>query len=251
MTIHLYGFLLGLAIVSVISCAEWVLKRAGKTLALRILWPVVIWMTMFGVVGARAYHVATDLSVYEAQSFTEIFKIWNGGLGIFGAVFGAMIGLLFALWRARELSGKNILIFIDAIGFGWPLGQAIGRWGNFFNHELYGKPVDEHFLLGLHVPFQFRLPGYEQFSRFHPLFLYESMTMFIVWLALYIWLKKTRVRAVGTGKIFGLVCVAYALVRFVLEPLRIAPNIGQEVSLLMLGIGTVMIYKRSNEKTSS
>ena len=136
------------------------------------------------------------------------------GLGIFGAVIGGAIGLLiYTKWKKL-----STLRWLDIVAPGLILAQAIGRWGNFFNQELYGYPTDLPW--GIYIDPANRLPGYETFSHFHPLFAYESLWNFLGFALLMVLGRKLRHRLLE-GDIFFLYVIYYGVGRFLLEGLKI------------------------------
>ena len=130
---------------------------------------------ILGVVGARLYHVLTpspSTGITPAWYFAhplEILAIWNGGLGIYGALVGGALGL----WLYTRRHRLDFWAWLDIAAPAIPLGQAIGRWGNFVNQELYGAPTTLPW--AIYIPPEKRLPGYAAFAYYHPTFLYESL----------------------------------------------------------------------------
>ena len=225
--IHLYGLMIGLGMLA----GGWVAARVAKLEGLDpdVVWDGLLWAGVLGIVGARLYHVA-DLWSYYSTHVVEIVMVWNGGLGIFGGLLGGIVGI--SVWiYAKVFLGKKgnyklqitnykkeLMRLLDLGALGIPAGQAIGRWGNFFNQELYGRPTSLPW--GMFINPENRLPGLEQFSRFQPLFLYESLLNLILFglIALAYWKKSWKI---GSGKYLGIYLIGYGAVRFVLEPLRV------------------------------
>jgi prolipoprotein diacylglyceryl transferase len=170
-----------------------------------------------GVIGGRIYHVITSPSAYFGSNGhpLDAFKIWQGGLGIWGAI---SLGLLAASLRYQSLRKKTDLppfaVFADALAPGIVIAQAIGRFGNWFNGELFGRPLDTWWALD--VPLKYRPTGYSQFQSFHPTFLYESVWCLAVATFLIIAGKNWR-----PGKVFSAYVMAYCLGRFFIELIRI------------------------------
>ena len=216
--IHLYGLMVGFGLLAGGWVAAKIAKREG--LDPDVVWDGLLWAMMAGIVGARLYHVA-DLWSYYSRHLAEIVMVWNGGLGIFGGVIGGIVGLILYV-KLNQKSNikyqKSLLKLFDLGALGIPLSQAIGRWGNFFNQELYGRPTSLPW--GMFINPENRLPGFEQFSRFQPLFLYESLLNLILFglIALAYWKKSWKI---GSGKYLGIYLIGYGAVRFVLEPLRV------------------------------
>lgn len=210
MFFHVYGFLISLGILT----GLWVAERFKKELSFSLLDPL-FWVLIGGIIGARIYHLI-DYWPYYAQNLIEVFYLWQGGLGIFGGIIGG----IFSLWlfkKHKKLTKKEFLIMLDLGALGLPLGQAIGRWANYFNQELYGWPTNLPW--GIYIKPENRLPGFESFTRFHPLFLYESLACLIIFLLFYFLLTSGKQRKAGF--LFFLYLFLYSLTRFWLEFLRI------------------------------
>jgi prolipoprotein diacylglyceryl transferase len=176
---------------------------------------IAIWAVPFGIIGGRLYHVITDNQLYfgeNGKGLAAAFRIWDGGLGIWGAVaFGAL-----GAWIGARRAGVALPPVADAIAPGIALAQAIGRWGNYFNQELFGKPTTVPW--ALEIDPAHRPAGYEQFATFQPTFLYESLWLLGMVLVL-VWADK-RFR-MGHGRVFALYVLLYCVGRFWIEGLRI------------------------------
>jgi prolipoprotein diacylglyceryl transferase len=176
---------------------------------------IATWAVPFGLVGARLYHLITDPELYwgkNGQGTWAAFEIWHGGLGIWGGVAGGALGA----WIGARRHNVDFAALADAVAPGLVLAQAIGRWGNYFNQELFGRPTSLPW--GLQISPANRPPGYEQFPTFHPTFLYESLWDVTVALLL-IWAER-RWRLRG-GRVFALYVALYTFGRFWVESLRI------------------------------
>src|ERR671920_1965300 len=189
----------------------------------------------FGIIGGRLYHVLTTPQPYFGEGGDPIraLAIWEGGLGIWGAIalggVGAWIGC-----RRRRIP---LPAFADALAPGIVLAQAIGRLGNYFNQELFGKPTD--LAWALEIPDATRRPaGYEQFTTFHPTFLYELLWNLGV-LALLPWADR-RFR-MGHGRVFALYVAAYCCGRVWIEALRIDPVEADDIFGLRLNVWTSIV----------
>jgi prolipoprotein diacylglyceryl transferase len=167
-----------------------------------------------GIVGARLYHVITDYQLYfgPGRHPIDALKIWHGGLGIWGAVALAVVGA----WLVARRRGIRLLALLDAAAPGLLVAQAIGRLGNWFNQELFGRPTSLPW--GLEIAPQYRPAGYGQFATFHPTFLYELVWNLLAALVLVVLDRKFRL---GHGKVFALYIVLYTAGRFWIEALRI------------------------------
>ena len=201
---------LGIVVAVWLSERRWV-ARGGKAGEMQ---DVALWAVPFGIVGARLYHVATDHDLYfgDGRSAWNILYVWHGGLGIWGGIAGGAVG---AYLCARR-KGIRMLPLMDTIGPTLLVAQAIGRWGNWFNQELYGKPTDLPW--GLRIDEAHRVPGYEHYTTFHPTYLYECVWN-LAGFFLLLWLER-RVR-IGYGRMMALYVMIYTAGRFWIEQLRI------------------------------
>ena len=166
-----------------------------------------------GVVGARLYHVITDWRRFTDQPIKALY-IWQGGLGIWGAV---ALGAVGGLWVAHR-RGIPYGPLADACAPAIPLAQAIGRLGNWFNQELFGKPTTLPW--GLEIDAAHRPPGYTQFETFHPTFLYEALWCLILCVGLIAIGKRFGDR-LKAGSLFWMYVAGYTFVRFFIERIRI------------------------------
>ena len=221
-------------------------KRHGKDP--EMVWDMLPWLLIGGIIGARLWHVLTPSSSNAAMGLTtqyyfqhplEILKIWKGGLGIFGGIIGGAIALAIYC-RANK---QNFFEWTDIIAPGLLIAQAIGRWGNFVNQEVYGPPSDLPW--AIYIDPAHRLPGFETVERYHPLFLYESLLTLLGGLLLLYIARKYKDK-LFTGDLFLMYLVYYPLVRFGLEFIRLDPsavgtiNINQTV-MLIVGILALLI----------
>ncbi|MEY9489252.1 prolipoprotein diacylglyceryl transferase [Streptomyces calvus] len=172
---------------------------------------IAVWAVPFGLVGGRLYHVITDYQLYfsEGRDWVDAFKIWEGGLGIWGAIaFGAL-----GAWIGCRRRGVPMPAYADAVAPGIALAQAIGRWGNWFNQELYGRATDLPWAVEITSSSDGRVPG-----TYHPTFLYESL--WCVGVALLVIWADRRFR-LGHGRAFALYVAAYCVGRFWIEYMRV------------------------------
>ena len=211
-SIHLYGVMLLLAIAACVALTgyRWVRWGGDWDLVFR----VAVWGVAFGIVGARAYHDLTSWSEVKAiDAWWAPFAVWKGGLGVWG---GILFGVLAGAWIVRR-SGNSVRLFMDAVAPGLLLAQGIGRWGNWFNQELYGKPTDLPW--GLEIDPSHR-GSYIQYTTFHPTFLYEFIWD-VVGVAVLIYVgKRFRIKPPG---LFALYVAWYTFGRFFEELIRIDP----------------------------
>ncbi len=208
----------GLCIALGIAAGTWLtsreLARKGYDPALAL--DALFFVVPLGFIGARAYHVATDYDLYAGDPFPGVFAVWNGGLGIYGAVIGGFIGvLIFA--RVRGISP---LVFADAAAPGLILAQAIGRWGNYFNQELFGRPSNLPW--AIEIAPDNRPTAFADATAFHPTFLYESIWDVLVCLAL-LWVARRFADLLKDGDILLLYVSLYSVGRFFVEALRVDP----------------------------
>ena len=212
LNLRAYGVLIAIGALIAIEWAgrRWV-ARGGASGDIPA---VAIWAVPAGMVGARAYHVITDNQLYRGH-WIDALKIWDGGLGIWGGVLaGAAVGAW--VGARRGLSPARLL---DAAAPAIPLAQAIGRWGNYFNQELFGRPTTLPW--GLRIDVANRPAGYERFATFHPTFLYESLWDLAV-VAIVLWAER-RLR-LRPGRLFVVYVAAYTFGRFFTESMRIDPS---------------------------
>jgi prolipoprotein diacylglyceryl transferase len=205
-----------LIILGIVVAAWWgnrrYIARGGEP---SVVLDVAIWAVPFGIVGGRLYHVISDHQLYfgpDGAGLVAALRIWDGGLGIWGAVaLGALGG-----WIGARRAGVLLPPVGDAIAPGIAIAQAIGRWGNYFNQELFGSPTTVPW--ALEIDPAHRPAGYEQYATFHPTFLYESLWM--VGVALVVVWADRRFR-MGHGRAFALYVLLYCCGRLWVELLRI------------------------------
>lgn len=214
MTFHLYGLIIGLSISTAIYLIE--LKVKKYHLDFNQLWQMMGWVILGGVIGARSYHVITDWQLYLVQPL-NIFKIWQGGLGIVGAIFGGGLALACYFYLTKKDFAK-LLIWLDMMVFGLPFAQALGRWGNYVNQELFGLPTTLPW--GIFIRLENRPSVYRSFSKFHPLFFYESLLMSIFGLIIW-WLDQKKRITLGKGQLFLSYLNYYLVIRIFLDFFRI------------------------------
>jgi len=223
------------------------------------IWNGLILVVIFGLIGARLYHVISSPSGllrgfdYYLQHPVEIVMIWQGGLGIFGAVAGGVLAVfVYARWQKLDF-----LTWVDIAAPALSLGQAIGRWGNFFNQELYGYPTTVPW--GIPIDRAYRLPMFANLpdsTRFHPTFLYESIWNFLAFLTLMYVARRFQAR-LRNGDVFLLWCILYPMGRFLVEfqrpdawmlgPLAAA----QVVSLVAAVVALLILVYRHRARPSS
>jgi phosphatidylglycerol:prolipoprotein diacylglycerol transferase len=210
----------GLFIALGIAVATWLtgreLKRRGHdpTLALEAL----LFVVPAGVVGARIYYVAANLDTY-AEPFRAGLEIWIGGLGIYGAIAGGLVGLVIFAW----LRGVSALAFADAAAPGVVLGQAVGRWGDYFNQELFGEPSGLPW--AIRISPENRPPELADAQTFHPAFLYELLWDVLVCLLL-LWVAHRFAQRLRDGDVFLLYLILYSVgYILIVGTLRVDPTL--------------------------
>ncbi len=238
-TFHWYGLIIVTGIIAAAALVAWMAKR-DKDKDPDYVWDALMWIVILAVIFARLWHVLfPSISSVEAGRTAEwylthpfdlhdgMFIVWSGGLSIFGAVLGGALAVVIYARRHK----LDMLSWMDIAAVTVPLGQAIGRWGNFVNEELYGKPTD--------LPWGMRVDNppapYSVDTRFHPLFLYESLwNLATTGILLFIWLRyRDRLKK---GDFLLMYLMSYGTVRFFLEFLRIEVtmsggiNVSQAVS---------------------
>jgi prolipoprotein diacylglyceryl transferase len=227
-----YAFAIILGIVAAIWISErrWV-ERGGTRGEISDL---AVWAVPFGLVGGRLYHVATDPDRYFGAdgNLWEILYVWRGGLGVWGAIAMGALGVVIGC----RLKGIRVLPVLDTMAPGVLVAQALGRWGNWFNQELFGKPTDLPWALEIDV--EHRPTGYLDQATFHPTFLYESLWCllafgFVVW--------ADRRWRLGHGRVVALYVMAYTLGRGWIETLRIDTVQLDDVAGLRLNVWTSIV----------
>lgn len=221
LSLSLYGMMMGLALISAYIIALLIARRFDRVRGTHIedhidglFW----WIFVPALIGARVLFIAYHPD-YFASAPQEAFMIWHGGIVWHGALIGGIIG------SAACCAWKKISWFdmADILAPTLALGQAIGRWGNYFNQENYGLPTNVSW--GIPIDLVHRLQGYEQFQYFHPTFLYESLWDIALFGALlymlFRWVMQKRSAWYRSGMIFMLYLILYSAARFAIEFIRI------------------------------
>ncbi|MGC8902910.1 MAG: prolipoprotein diacylglyceryl transferase [Fervidobacterium sp.] len=208
------------------------------------------WGIIAGILGARIYYVVFNWNYYSKYP-SEIYKIWHGGLAIHGGIFGALL-MIFIYSKVKKYF--KFVHATDLFTSVLPLAQAIGRWGNFFNYEAYGRPTTLPW--GMFVPPERRMPGYDIERFFHPTFLYESLWDLAIFVFLYFFVEK---RKREYGETTALYMILYSVGRFWIESLRLDSlmtgqlRAAQIVSVILITIGATwyayLIGKRKSNET--
>lgn len=235
-SVQYYGIIIGLAAVA----GYWLAVKRQKLLNITSeqIDTIALILVVCGFVGARVYHVLSELPYYLEHPLLS-FAVWNGGLSIFGAALGGLLGL----YIYNRYISKTPLPFLELLDWltpGLVLGQIIGRFGNFMNYELYGNPTTLPWKM--FVPIQLRIPPFELNAFFHPLFLYEAAGSAII-LFLIVKLK------LKTGQLFLLWLFLYNVLRFFLEYLRVdsivygGVRLNAIVALFAAGVAVLVWYR--------
>ena len=214
-TIHYYA----LCILLGIFVAIWITKKRYQALGgdPNDVSDLAIYAIPSGIIGGRIYHVLTSPQKYfgEGGSPVAVLKIWEGGLGIWGAIaLGALVAFIYFQKKSVSLTFAK---FLDSVAPALLLAQAIGRFGNWFNGELFGRPTEV--LWALEIPPEKRPTGFENFMTFHPTFLYEAIWCSIV--AVFIMRSKFIRKISGTGAVFIFYAASYSFGRLFIEAIRI------------------------------
>jgi phosphatidylglycerol---prolipoprotein diacylglyceryl transferase len=246
--IRFYGLILMAGAVIAAFLAEREARRRGYSGEL--VWDGLVWVLIGGIIGARLWHVFTPTTTssittadYLANPLDIILKIRDGGLGIPGAVIGGVL-MLYIFTRRRKVSFAT---WADIAAPALALGQAIGRWGNYINQELYGPPTNVPW--GIFIERHKRLPGFEEYTHFHPLFFYESIWSFGN-MALLLWLGRKYPDRLKPGDLFLVYLIVYPIGRFLLEFIRIdtaqigALNTNQTFMLVIAILSAAALFWR-------
>ena len=210
-SIHAYGLMLLLAIAACVwlTGVRWTRRGGDWDLVFR----VAVWGVAAGIVGARLYHVITSWDEVPDE-WWGVFAVWKGGLGVWGGIgLGVLVGAIVV-----HRSGVSVTRFMDAVAPGLLLAQAIGRWGNWWNQELFGRPTDRPW--GLEIDPENRPAQYGDRETFHPTFLYESLWSLIGVGVLLLVDRRFRIRP---PSLFALYVAWYTAGRFFVEQLRVDP----------------------------
>jgi len=258
-SIHWYGLFISLSLILCFLIAQKLCKV--YKLSADKLYDLIFYLILFGIFGARVWHVLSEFNYYQ-QNPVDIFKIWQGGL----AIHGALIAGILVIYFFKKI---NRLLLLDIFAPLVALGLALGRWGNYFNQELYGRPTDLPW--GIPINLFNRLPDYQSFEFFQPIFLYESLWCLLLF-GLLIYFHNLRFRkspvqksivtllhcyiVKNYGAIFFIFLILYSLERFLIGFLRVDPQaswfalrLDQWVSLLLIIIPVVLfIFLRKKQK---
>lgn len=243
--IYNYGLTMAFACITGLSVACLLFRKFNPDKNCSELWDISAYVIVAGIIGARLYYCLLNPVYYSANPL-EILNFRQGGLSIHG---GLIAGILTLVLLSKK-KGLPILGVLDSFACGTALGQAIGRWGNFFNSEAYGYPTDLPWKL--FIPVSHRYPEFFNFQFYHPTFLYESVLDLIIFILLFFVMKKCANSRPGITLFVYL--ILYSLVRILVEYFRIdsaldfyGMPIAQIVSILLIIVGLsglIVLYKR-------
>lgn len=239
--VHYYGMIIMFGVLISILLATREAKRRGMDP--EFLWDSIVWVLIAGIVGARLWHIFTPSPSLVAQGITTEFylthpldalSIRRGGLGIPGAVIGGgLVFYLYCRWKGVSFSS-----WADVIAPAIPLGQAIGRWGNFINQELYGAPTDLPW--AIFISPENRLAQFAEYATYHPIFLYESLwNLGSVFLLL--WIARKWKDWLLPGDLFLIYLVSYPIIRILLDFLRLDASEVGGVNANQTFMGVVLV----------
>ena len=241
-----YSFFIFIAVIT----ASFIIIRESKNKNIDkdAIIDIIFYSLIFGIIGARIYYILFNLDFY-LKSPIEMLKIWNGGLAIHGGIIGALIFLLVYTKKKK----MNFLLLLDILVVGVIIAQSIGRWGNFFNGEAYGRIVSLSFLKGMHLP-KFIIDNMYINGKYRePTFLYESIFSLIGFIILIIVRKNKNIKV---GQLTGIYLIWYGLERLIIESFRsdslmLGPlKIAQIVSIIFCIVGIYLLFKniKNNNK---
>lgn len=238
--IYWYGIIMAAALLGGITISYQIAKSSYNQEAADTLIDFAPYMVFGAIIGARLYYVLSAWHFYSSHP-GEIFAIWHGGISIHGAIIGGAI----ASYIYLKINKMPFLKFADIVAYGLCIGQAIGRWGNYFNQEAFGLPTNlpwKIFIDPLHRP-----EGFSQWQYFHPAFLYESLWDILIFIILFFALRKIFKNY--NGVIFFGYLILYSVGRYFIESIRLDSilNIGnipiaQLASIVMFVFGLAGLF---------
>ncbi len=264
-SIYWYGIGYVVAMIVGFGLIIWLAKGVASRLRGKDRLDVGFWVVLGGLLGARLWYVITVTPLFYFTNPLEILAVWHGGMAIHGGIIGGAV----ALWwqtRARFFAWADL--FAPAIA----IGQGIGRWGNYFNQELYGWPTNSKW--GIPIDPANRVSGFEQFSYFQPVFLWESLLNIVLGIILIFCITRVhpppnlpllvkgeeRINfssllysrgRLGGGSVFALYLIGYGVIRFLISFLRIEPlpmfaglQVHQWTAVFMIIIGLLLFYNK-------
>jgi phosphatidylglycerol---prolipoprotein diacylglyceryl transferase len=238
--IYFYGILIMLGALA----ATWLAARRAKDYGQdpEFAWDLLPWALIGGIIGARVWHILTPPASMVEQGITtwyylthplEMLNLRAGGLGIPGGIIGGLL----AVWIYTRRKNSTLGVWADIVAPGLALAQAIGRWGNFFNQEVYGAPTNLPWAIFIEPSHRLH-PEFSDVAYYHPLFLYESLWN-LMNMGILIWVSRRFKGWLKTWDVFLLYAMIYAFGRFLLEFLRLdtspvaGVNINQTIMLVV------------------
>lgn len=257
LTLRFYGMIIMAGVIAATILSYYEAKR--RNLNTEVVLDSLTWVVLGGVIGARIWHILTPPASMVEQGITTMYylthplaaiAIWRGGLGIPGAVAGG--ALAFYLYARKR--GLNFGLWADIFAPGLALGQAIGRWGNFINQEVYGSPTNLPWAITIDP--QYRLPEFMEYATYHPLFLYESLFN-LANMGFLIWLSRKYEDWLKPGDVFLTYLVTYPIFRFFMEFLRLdnsfvgGINANQTLMIVIALMAGFLIFWRHRKQPGS
>lgn len=247
--INIYWYSVLIFIAIIIGYLLVMKEAPRRKLMVSSLPDLVVYLVLSAIIGARIYYVVFNFEIYK-NNLIDIFKIWEGGLAIYGAIIASII----VIYIYSKKKNQNFLDLLDIMAPALILGQAIGRWGNFFNQEAYGIATTYSHLKNLHIPEFIINNMYINGTYYTPTFLYESLLCLIGFIILMVLRKKHRTKP---GKQLATYLIYYGTIRFFIEGIRTDSlyigtfRISQIVSIVFIIIGLIInIYYLTKSKKS-
>lgn len=238
--VKMYGVMIFFAIISAVLVCNIIAKKYYKCVDTDVLYDLYPILIISGIICARAYYVVLNFDYYVLNP-SEILALWHGGISIHGAILGGFLSGVIYLGKKK----LSILNYADVISYGLVVGQAVGRWGNFFNSEAFGTPCNLPWKL--YIAPMYRPEQYYLYDYFHPTFLYESIWCAFVFLILFFLVR--RFQKSRSGLVFFSYLSLYSIGRFFIEGLRVDSvfNVGvvpiaQIVSIFVFLAGIIGIF---------
>lgn len=244
LAIHYYGIIIGISLILGIFVSKFIAKKYYPEINPETIIDIAPTVIICAIIGARLYYCLLAHNYYFEYPL-EILQIWQGGMSIHGGIIGGLLGGIFYAKR----NSLPALKICDIFSYGLILGQALGRWGNFFNSEAFGLPTD--IFLKLYIAPHDRPFEYLHYSYFHPAFLYESILDLLIFLILFFGIKNIKNRR--DGMIFFSYLILYSIARILVEQIRIDSVLNiygipvaelMSFSIILIAIGGLLRIKR-------
>lgn len=246
--VYYYGIIIGCSVLTGFLTSFLIQKKYYPEFNTEMLFDLTPYLMIFGLIGARLYYCILNFPYY-LNHLTEIFFVRKGGLSIHGCIIAGVLTLI-VYAKFKKLS---VLKLLDLCSYGLIIGQALGRWGNFFNSEAFGTPTNLPWKL--YIPLIKRPLEYLQYEYFHPTFLYESILNVLIFLFLILIVKKSAKNL--NGIVFGFYLILYSTARIIIESIRTDSvlNIGQipiaqivsAIIIIISIIYLIIIYKKQKK----